>query len=300
MNFILYASVVLIWGMTWIAISLQHNQFSPVVGIFWRFIISSILLFIFLIITRKLKALNKLDHLFCLIQGACVFGFNFICFYSAIAYINSGLEAIIFSMAVLFNALNSRLFFARKISHYFYPSAILGGAGIVSLFWHDIISTRFGWNTLWGIALCMLGTYGFSIGNMVSIRNQNKGLDIFTTNAYAMLYGAMLMGIIGLFLQKDFFPTISSSAFLALMYLVVFGSVIGFTAYFALIGRIGASQATYTTLLFPLVALSISTIWENYQWHLGSFLGVIFILLGNYILFAQPKWLFKNLSDIKK
>ncbi|AMW77541.1 multidrug DMT transporter permease [Acinetobacter sp. TGL-Y2] len=295
MNVFLYFSVVLIWGATWIAISFQHGELSPVVGVFWRFIIASSLLFIFLIITKKLKALSRQDHLFCLIQGACVFGFNFICFYTAIAYINSGLEAIIFSMAVIFNALNNRIFFGQKISQYFYPSAILGIAGIVALFWHDIVSTEVDLKTLWGIGLCLFGTYGFSIGNMVSIRHQKKGLDILTTNAFGMLYGAMIMGLIALFLQQDFFPQISNAGFFALLYLAVIGSVIGFTAYFALIGRIGASQAAYTTLLFPLVALSLSTIWENYQWHLGSILGVIFILLGNYILFAKPKRLLNAL-----
>ena len=295
MNFVLYSSVVLIWGMTWIAISFQHGELSPAVGVFWRFIIASSLLFLFLIFTKKLKALNQQDHLFCLIQGACVFGFNFICFYTAIAYINSGFEAIIFSMAVIFNALNSRIFFGQKISPYFYPSAILGIAGIVALFWHDLVSTEIDLNTLWGIGLCMLGTYGFSIGNMVSIRHQKKGLDVLSTNAFGMLYGAIIMGLIALFLKQDFFPQISRSSIFALLYLTVFGSVIGFTAYFALIGRIGASQAAYTTLLFPLVALSLSTIWENYQWNLGSVIGVIFILLGNYILFAKPKWLFNAL-----
>ena len=153
MNFVLYSSVVLIWGMTWIAISFQHGELSPAVGVFWRFIIASSLLFLFLIFTKKLKALNQQDHLFCLIQGACVFGFNFICFYTAIAYINSGFEAIIFSMAVIFNALNSRIFFGQKISPYFYPSAILGIAGIVALFWHDLVSTEIDLNTLWGIGL---------------------------------------------------------------------------------------------------------------------------------------------------
>lgn len=295
MNFVLYSSVVLIWGMTWIAISFQHGELSPAVGVFWRFILASGLLFLFLMVTKKLKVLNPRDHLFCLIQGACVFGFNFICFYTAIAYINSGLEAIIFSMAVIFNALNSRIFFGQVISQYFYPSAILGIAGIIALFWHDLLSTEVDLNTLWGIGLCLLGTYGFSIGNMVSIRHQKKGLDILTTNAFGMLYGAIIMGLIALFLQQDFLPAMSSKGILALLYLAVFGSVIGFTAYFALIGRIGASQAAYTTLLFPLVALTLSTIWENYQWHLGAILGVIFILLGNYILFAKPKWLFNNL-----
>lgn len=295
MNAFLYFSVVLIWGTTWIAISFQHGELSPAVGVFWRFILASSLLFLFLMITNKLKTLNPYDHLFCLIQGACVFGFNFICFYTAIAYINSGLEAIIFSMAVIFNAVNNRIFFGQAISQYFYPSAILGIAGIIALFWHDLVSTAVDLNTLWGIGLCLLGTYGFSIGNMVSIRHQKKGLDILTTNAFGMLYGAMIMGLIVLFLQQDFLPPMSSTGIFALLYLAVFGSVIGFTAYFALIGRIGASQAAYTTLLFPLVALTLSTIWESYQWHLGSILGVILILLGNYILFAKPKWLFNAL-----
>ena len=300
MNGLLYMAVVIIWGTTWIAITAQHGQFSPVIGVFWRFVIAAGLLFLFLIATGRLKKLNLQDHLFCVLQGLCIFGFNFICFYTAIEYINSGLESVIFSMAVLFNAINSRIFFSQKISAYFIPAASLGFFGILALFWHDVVSTQVQWQTLFAIGLCMLGTYGFSLGNMISIRHQKNNLDVFTTNAYGMLYGAMLMGIIGLLRADVFWPKlISTQAFVALGYLAVVGSIIGFSAYFVLIKRIGAGQAAYSTLLFPLVALSISTIWENYQWHVGSYLGVIFILMGNYILFKQPKWLLQFCNKSK-
>lgn len=290
MNTGLYLLVVLIWGTTWIAITAQHGQFSPVVGVFWRFAIAAVLLMSFLCLTGRLRRLSSTDHLYCFLQGLCVFGFNFICFYSAVAYINSGLESVIFSMAVLFNAINNRIFFKQKVSIYFVPAAVCGLVGIVAIFWHDLITTRLQWQTLLGIALCMLGTYGFSLGNMISIRHQKQQLDVASTNAYGMLYGAGFMGIIAVLMGQEFFPEVSVQALVALGYLAVFGSIIGFAAYFVLIGRIGAGKAAYSTLLFPLVALSISTVWENYQWHAGAVVGVACILLGNYILFKQPKW----------
>ncbi|TCM69244.1 EamA-like transporter family protein [Acinetobacter calcoaceticus] len=190
-------------------------------------------------------------------------------------------------MAVLFNAINARLFFAQQVALRFYPAAALGLLGMLALFWQDIIGTNFKVETLIGIALCMLGTYGFSLGNMISIRHQKRGLDIFSSNAYAMLYGAILMAVISVLRGDHFFPSMDFISLSALWYLAIFGSVIGFSAYFFLIGRIGAAKAAYSTLLFPLVALLISTIWEGYQWHFNAVLGVVLILCGNAIFFIR-------------
>ncbi len=288
MNVLLYALVVVIWGTTWIAITLQQqSEISTTVAVFWRFFISAIVLFAFVVMSRKLQKLATHDHLFCLLQACCIFGFNFVCFYYAVQYISSGLEAVIFSMAVIFNTINAKVFFAQQISSRFYPAALFGLFGIIALFWHDVMGTTLNSNTLMGIGLCILGTYGFSLGNMISTRHQKQGLDIFTTNAYAMLYGSLLMALISWFKHDNFFPSMSGSSVSALLYLAIFGSVIGFTAYFYLVGRIGAGKAAYSTLLFPLVALVISTIWEGYDWQMNAVIGVILILCGNAIFFIK-------------
>ncbi len=117
-----------------------------------------------------------------------------------------------------------------------------------------------------GIGLSALGTYGFSLGNMFSIRHQRRGLETLTTNSWAMLYGTLVMGAIALLRGDNFMPEWTVSYLGALLYLALFGSVIAFGAYFTLVGRIGASKAAYSTLLFPLVALSISTVYEGYVW----------------------------------
>ncbi len=288
MNALLYGLVVVIWGTTWIAIFLQQGDVAAPVSIFWRFAVASLTLLIVLSLTRRLRWLGARDQLFCLLQGGCVFGFNFWCFYTAAGWINTGLESVIFSMAVLFNALNSFLFFRQKPPRRFFAAAALGLLGIVTLFWQDLTAADLSRTLLSGIGLSLLGTYGFSLGNMISLRHQRRGLETMTTNTWAMMWGTLLMGSVALVRGDSFTPDWTLSYLGALLYLALFGSVIGFGAYFTLVERIGAGNAAYSTLLFPLVALSISTIYEGYVWHINAVLGLVLILTGNLVMFARP------------
>ncbi|ATF92968.1 DMT family transporter [Cedecea neteri] len=292
MNALLYILVVVIWGTTWIAIYMQQGVVSVPVSIFWRFAVAAVVMLVVLLALGRLKRIGPKDHLFCVLQGACVFGFNFFCFYHAAAYISSGLESVIFSMAVLFNAFNNLLFFRKKPSPRVLPAAALGIAGIVALFWHDLVATQMAPSLLIGIGLSALGTFGFSLGNMISARHQSRGLETLSTNTYAMFYGTAIMGIVALASGESFMPDFTVRYIGSLLYLAIFGSVIAFGAYFTLVGRIGASQAAYSTLLFPLVALTLSTVYEGYVWHANAVLGLVMILLGNLVMFAKPEqWL---------
>lgn len=289
MNAILYGLVVVIWGTTWIAIFLQQGPVSAPVSIFWRFAVASVTMLAILLATRRLRPLALRDHLFCVLQGCCVFCFNFWCFYTAAAHINTGLESVIFSMAVLFNAINGFIFFRQQPPARFWLAAALGLVGIITLFWDDLLSNGLNASLLWGIGLSALGTYGFSLGNMLSMRHQRRGLETLTTNSWAMLYGTLVMGAIALVRGDDFTPQWTLSYMGALLYLALFGSVIAFGAYFTLVGRIGAGKAAYSTLLFPLVALTISTFYEGYVWHSNAVIGLALILLGNLVMFARPE-----------
>ena len=79
-----------------------------------------------------------------MLQGCCVFCFNFWCFYTAAAHINTGLESVIFSMAVLYNAINSFIFFGQRPPARFWTAAALGLVGIITLFWDDLLAS--GWS----------------------------------------------------------------------------------------------------------------------------------------------------------
>lgn len=289
MNVFLYAATVLIWGTTWIAISMQTGTVAPLVSVFYRFALAAVLMLVVLSLLGRLRRISARDHLFCVLQGICVFGLNFYCFYTANAYINSGLESVLFSLATLFNAVNSAVFFGVRPGRRLLWANLLGLVGIVCLFWHDLQSAQLSSAALTGIGLSLLGTFGFSLGNMISVRHQRRGLNVLSTNSYAMGYGALAMLALALLRGEAFIVDWSIGYIGSLLYLSLIGSVIGFAAYFALVGRIGAGAAAYATVLFPLIALGLSTLFEGYQWTGMAVVGLVLILLGNLVMFYRPR-----------
>lgn len=293
MNSFLYISTVLIWGSTWLAIAWQVGDVAVPVSVFYRFLIAALVLLAGLTLFRRRQILQARDHLFCLLQGGCVFGLNFYCFYTAAGYLPSGLIAILFSMSILFNAANGYLFFRTPVPRVFYLALALGLPGMALIFWQDLVTVEATWELLGAIGLTLLGTYGFSLGNMVSVRHQRHGLQINTTNAFAMLYGGLLMGLIA-WAQGASFSLPAEPRYLgALVYLAVIGSVGGFGAYFMLVGRIGAGKAAYATVLFPLVALALSTVFEGYQWHADALIGLAMIVSGNLLMFNAHRFVWR-------
>ncbi|MEH6565406.1 MAG: DMT family transporter [Halopseudomonas sp.] len=289
MNIFLYGITVLIWGTTWIAIAMQSGPVPAVVSVFYRFALAAAVLMGALLLAGRLRRLAATDHGFCVLQGMCVFGLNFCCFYTANAYINSGLESVLFSLATVFNALNGVIFFGQRITRRLLCANLLGLVGIISLFWQDLVGSGVDTGVLLGIALSLLGTYGFSLGNMISVRHQARGLDLLSTNAYAMSYGALAMLLLAVLTGAEFSVEWTPAYVGSLLYLALFGSVVGFAAYFSLIGRIGAGPAAYATLMFPVIALGMSTLFEGYQWTPSAFAGLALILLGNLVMFYRPR-----------
>ena len=69
-----------------------------------------------------------------------------------------------------------------------------------------------------------------------------------------------------------------------LIWLSVFSSVIAFACYLGLVGRIGAGKAGYAIVVFPVFALIISTLFEDYVWTGLGFLGIVCVLAGNFVM----------------
>lgn len=287
MNLLLFLSTVLIWGTTWIAIALEVGPVPVLVSVFYRFALAALILLGALAATGRLSVPARRHHPFILAQALCLFCCNFLCFYAAAATVPSGLVSVVFSLATLFNAVNARLFFGTPVTARVALAAALGVCGLLLLFGHDVAVGIDG-GTPRGIGLAVLGTLFFSLGNMASRRNSEAGIPPLTANAWGMAYGALvllaLMGVTG----TPFVAPPSGTYVAALAYLAAVGSVVGFTTYLSLVARVGASRAAYATVLFPIVALAISTLFEGYRWHWTGLLGLAVALLGNAVTFWRP------------
>ena len=139
-----------------------------------------------------------------------------------------------------------------------------------------------------GIGLAALGTMFFSLGNMISRRNSTAGVSPVTTNAWGMTYGAVILIALIAATRTPVVAPPDGRYLAALFYLAVFGSVIAFTTYLELVARIGSSRAAYATVLFPMVALVLSTVFEGYRWSALGILGLALCLAGNVVIFSPP------------
>ena len=99
--------------------------------------------------------------------------------------------------------------------------------------------------------------------------------------AWAMGYGALLLCVLAFSKGHRFLFDPRGPYVISLLYLALIGSVIGFAAYFALLKRIDAERAAYATVLFPVVALLLSTLFEGYHWTATAIAGVAVTLAGN-------------------
>jgi drug/metabolite transporter (DMT)-like permease len=291
MSALLYVSMVFIWGLSWISIKWQHGDVPMEVSIFYRFAIAALVMFIVGKLWRKLQPVKRQDHPFIALQGVCLFCCNFLAFYSATAYIPSGLVAVFMATAPIFNAFHSKLFYQTKTSTNFWLGATLGLIGICLLFTGDLLKTDWSQDTLFGLLFALLGTWCFSIGNMLSMRNTKHNIQPFTANSYAMIYGCAALLLIILVRGLSFEFSMSSQYIGSLLYLAIPASVLGFTFYLILVDRLGASNAAYILVLTPIVALSASAIYEDYHWTLFSTLGLVLVILGNVLtLRKKPFW----------
>jgi drug/metabolite transporter (DMT)-like permease len=138
-----------------------------------------------------------------------------------------------------------------------------------------------------GLTLAFISAISASLGNIISARNQRQGLPIVQTNAFAMTYGAGLMLILALVRGAELKFDPSGSYVASLLYLALFGSVIAFGSYLTLVGRIGPAKAAYVTLLFPIIALLLSTLFEGMTWSLPQLAGVGLVIFGNAIALTK-------------
>jgi len=280
-NTLLYIVTVLVWGSTWIAIEFQLGVVAPEVSIFYRYLAAASLLFLWCVYRGLRLRYGWREHARFLGLGLLLFCLNYILTYYAQTQITSALTAIAFSTMLWMNIFNARLFFGVRSDHRVVAGAIVGIVGIVVLFYPQIESLTLSDATFYGALLCITGAFIASLGNMVSQGAQNRGLPIVQSNAWGMFYGALCTGVIALIQGLEFNFDPSPGYIGSLAYLVVLGSIVGFGAYLTLLGRIGAHRAGYAVVMFPVVALLLSMVFEDLAITASTVVGVLLVIAGN-------------------
>ena len=255
----------------------------------YRFGIAAIALYIYALASRRRLAVPAYTIPFIFLQGTLLFCINYIFIYYGASRITSGLVAVIFTMILPLNAVLERVFFGARIDGRLAVAALLGIVGIVMIFWPEVSSLSLADETVVGIGLVLIGTIVASLGNMCAVINTRRELPVVAVNAHAMAIASILALLFSAIIGLEFNFSTSTGYVLSLLYLAVFGSAVAFGCYIALIRHIGAARASYSSLLFPIVALAISTVFEDYHWTPAAAVGILLTLAGNWLVLSRRK-----------
>lgn len=296
-NSLLYLITVIIWGSTWIAINYQLGDVAPEASVSYRFALAAFTLFLFAKVKHLPLSFSIKQHGLFAAFGTCLFGMNYLFLYNAQQHINSALACIAFSTLMLMNIINTKIFYKTHITKQVYVGGAFGLVGIVTLFWPQLIDIELGAATLFGLGLCLLGTFSASVGNMLSIKNQKNHIPVVQANAWGMLYGAIFTALAVVVQGKEFNFSFEPAYIGSLIYLSLFGSVIAFGCYLSLMTRIGAHKTSYANIIFPAIAVLISTLVEGFAWSGYTVVGLTLVLLGNLVVLTQTSTLKRLLSS---
>ncbi|MDG1177396.1 MAG: DMT family transporter [SAR324 cluster bacterium] len=286
-NALLYVVTVLIWGSSWLAIKYQLGSVDPMVSVAYRFMLASALSWLYCRFSGRLMRYSLRDHGFMFLQGASLFALNYWLFYLSELTLTSGLAAVIFSTIVVMNMMNGVLFLKNRLELRVVLGAGIGLFGIIVVFWPEVTDFESGSENLFAVSLAVLATLLASLGNIASARNQRKGIPVVQANTFGMTYGALLMLVLSGATGREFTFEVTLPYVSSLVFLSVFASIIAFWTYLTLLGRVGVERGAYATLIFPLVALGFSTVFEDYQWTASAGIGILLILAGNLLILKR-------------
>ena len=271
----------LIWGTTWIVILGQLGTVPPSWSVTYRFLTAGTVMFAYALFTGAPLKIGRDGQIFAMIFGAAQFVFNFNFVYRAEAHITSGLVAVIFALLIVPNTVFARVFLGTRPSPRFYLGSGIAIAGIGLLFLKEYRAAAAGSDAvLLGIGLTLCGVISASVANIMQATKRAKALPIASLLAWGMLWGTLFNALLA---WATVGPPIIEPSFTyvgGVLYLGVAASAIAFMAYFNVIRMIGPGPAAYSSVIVPVIAMLISTIFEGYHWTLLAGAGGVLTMAG--------------------
>jgi drug/metabolite transporter (DMT)-like permease len=263
--------VYLIWGSTYLAIRIALEGFPPFLMAAIRFPLAGGLLFV-LLRARGLPAPTPRQWLNCFITGSLLLGVGngLVCF--AEQSVASGLAAVAVAGVALFIAIFAGLY-GQWPSRVEWAGLAIGFIGVVVLnFGGELRASPVG-----AIAL-VLATVGWAFGSVWS-KHRDMPNPLMSAAAQ-MLGGSITLALIALLRGEHLTAMPGTNAVLAMLYLIVFGSVLGFSAYIYLLHHTRPALAASYAYVNPPVAVLLGVLLGGESVTTLDIAGMIIILAG--------------------
>lgn len=279
-----FAIVTLIWGSTWIVIRDQLGSVPPSWSVCYRFVIAGVAMLGYAALRGERIALDARGWGFAAAMGLLQFCLNFNFVYRAENYIASGLVAVVFALLLVPNAVLGRVFLGQQLGRQLLAGSAVAMAGVTLLFVHEARADPHGpLASLAGVAFTLAGVLSASIANVLQATETARAYPPVSTLGVAMLIGAAIDAALAWTLTGPPVIEMRAGYLIGILYLGIVASAVAFTLYFGILRVIGTAKAAYSSVIVPVIAMFLSTLFEGYHWSLLAAAGAALAMAGLFI-----------------
>ncbi len=262
-----FGIVTLIWGSTWLVIRDQIAVVPPSWSVSYRFLIAGIAMAIYALIRGERFRLDARGWAFAAATALTQFCLNFNFVYRAEQFITSGLVAVVFALLLIPNAGLARVFLGQRLGRQLVIGSSIAMGGVALLFLHEARSDPNGPSaSLAGIGFTLLGIGSASIANVMQATKTAKLYPMAPLLAVAMLMGAAMDAGLAWWLTGPPVFEARLGYVAGIVYLGLFASALAFPLYYTVLRVIGPAKAAYSSVIVPVIAMLLSTLFEGYRW----------------------------------
>lgn len=293
--FLLFIIVCLTWGTTWIGIKIAVETVNPLLAAGLRFVIAFPFLILITIFAKSpILFPKKTGHFFILLT---IFYFTIPYYLISFGeqYVSSGLTSLLFSTMPIFSILFAKIILKDQI----FINQLIGiSVGFLCLI-YILISEGLviSYTDFLGVISILLAAlmHGFLY---VYSKKAGEGINVFTFNTLPIGVAGIMLCLLSFYFEDNHLQNISLNSWLALIYLGIFASVGGFIAYFFLLKRMSPVILSFIFIIFPVVAIFISSIYENKIISTNFIICTIIMLCGFAITKLPIDFLKKKMHKV--
>lgn len=292
-SILLYSGIIFtmfLWGLTFVFYKIAIESFQPISVIFFRLIISSVLLYLFSKLSGKMQKMRKKDLRYFILLAVFEPFIYFMGECYGLVYVSATLGAVIVSLIPLIVPVAAYFIFGEKLSRLNIMGLIISFAGVLLVVLSNSVEIK---ATIPGILLMFVAVVG-AVGYTLTVKNLTHHYNGYTITCYQNAIGTLLF--LPFFLLVDLPGLelhISINSLLALIYLAIFGSTVTFIIFTKAIRELGASKSNVFANLIPVFTAVFSWLLlkESMSW---MKIAGIAVVVSGLILSQAGKLRFKK------
>jgi drug/metabolite transporter (DMT)-like permease len=284
-----FAIIYFVWGSTFLAIRVGVREVPPLILAAMRFFTAGAILYVWMI-ARGERAPTPREWRSASLLGMVIFVFDYGLLFWAEQRVPSGIAAVMLATIPAFMALSEIIFLrTRRLTVRLVVALLVGIGGVAVLMAHSLNLGGAPIDKVGAVAL-IFASISWSVASVMTRKLALPDSKVMSAGSQ-MLAGGMFLALGAAILGEfhDFHPSIvSREVWLSLLYLIVAGSIIGYTAYVWLIYHESPTKVGTYAYVNPIVAVLVGYFLGGEALSARTIVGTLFILVSVVVIATTP------------